>query len=80
MIDTGFIAAVALGLNTLFIPLFGWIWSRENKIVTLETEVSILKRENKEIKQTLDGKFDLMFKKFDELKDEIHKIELKVKE
>ena len=83
MISTTMIAASALTLNTLFIPLFGWIWSRENKIVKLETEVEMLKQESKDNKDLLEKKFTLLTnsilsvaEKLDELKTDIHKIEL----
>jgi len=83
MISTTIIAASALTLNTLFIPLFGWIWSRENKIVKLETEVEMLKHESNENKELLEKKFSILINsitamndKFDCLKEELHQFQL----
>ena len=83
MISTATIAASALTLNTLFIPLFGWIWSRENKITKLETEVDMLKKESVENKELLEKKFNIltssittMIEKFDELREDLHRLEV----
>ena len=83
MLSTSFIAATALTLNTLFLPLIGWIWSRENKITKLETEVEMLKSESKENKDLLEKKFNTLtasittvIEKFDELKEDLHQFQL----
>lgn len=59
-------------LNYLVIPLLGWIWNTDRKVLLVRTQLDSLEKQKKEQNEDLKERLDTLYKKLDELTKEIH--------
>ena len=83
-LKTETIAIIAIRSNVLFIPAFVWVWRSEGRLNKLETKAEGFEKEREELKDEVAKKMEdvndnlnKLFKKLDDLKDDLHLIDNK---